>query len=57
MKIFLKPCPVCYGHTAAMFTEEGAKVVRCVNCGCACAAQATEDTRVRMKGCFIVFGG
>lgn len=43
MKIFLKPCPVCYGHTAAMFTEEGAKVVRCVNCGCECAAQATEE--------------
>ena len=42
MKIFLKPCPVCYGHTAAMFTEEGAKVVRCVNCGCACAAQAAD---------------
>ena len=49
MKIFLKPCPVCYGHTAAMFTEEGAKVVRCVNCGWACAAQAIEK-RLPMHG-------
>lgn len=42
-KLFLKPCPVCYGHTAVMFLENGAQVVRCTNCGCGSAAQATEE--------------